>query len=85
MKIQKIKDGWGTVRAYRLGNWYLHKKYGWGNTYSWVLVKDDYCPTMDCEFWRWYEESGAVLVNSCSIGKRMLAEKAEEEKKGADI
>lgn len=44
MKIEKLRGYDDTVRGYKLGNWYLLKKFMFGNesTISWYICDQDY-------------------------------------------
>ena len=83
MKIGKVtvtynvlRDGWGDVRGYSLGDYKLVKHYTWGNSYEWVIAKrDTRVATTHCECWRQFDNGDILeIANSCKTGKERLAD-----------
>ena len=75
VKFNVIRDWDGDVRGYALGEYKLVKHYGWGNSYSWVIVKRaNDVAAADCDFWRQYNNNELEIVSSCKSGKERLVD-----------
>lgn len=70
----KIYDCDGDVRAYKLGEWYLVKKYTWGNEYCWIINKTGRSYTFNSEYFEAYDKGEIEPVLNCKQGKARLKE-----------
>lgn len=72
IKFEVIRDLDGDVNGYKLGEWYLIKRYYWGNNYEWIINQTGETHYFDCEFSRAYSEGKIEIVSSCKRGKEIL-------------
>lgn len=82
IKFEKVKDGWGETRGYRLGEYYLMKVYGWNNSYSWIINKTGDYHYSNYEFSMLLADGEVQLVKSCREGKTKLRNLYDASTKG---
>ena len=78
-KFEVIRDDDGIVQAYKLGNWYLCKIYGWADIVNWYIFdhlvihlyefeKNNYGSALK-------SEDGQGWVHNCKQGKQILIDR----------
>lgn len=78
--MEKIRDSWGDLKGYKLGDYYLLKRYGFKNNYSWILTKNYWMHSaFNVEFDRALDNKEVVLVWNCKRGKELLQKLAAGE------
>lgn len=74
MKLEKIYGDDGVLDGYKYGNHYLMKKWGWNDTYSWIINTDGANFYFDHVFWKQVELGNVEICLSFRHGKERLAE-----------
>lgn len=68
----------GVVDGYKLGEWYLWKRYYWNNSYSWIVTKRQSGTVISNYIICDLIEAGEVIpVRSCKDGKELLVKMNE--------
>lgn len=79
MKIKKIEDYCGEI-GYKLGNYFLIKHYTWGNSFDWIISKENK-HYMSCEIQKETDLGNVIFVDSCKEGKERLLELNKKKEK----
>ena len=73
-KFEVIRDDDGIVSGYKLGSYYLMKRYIWMNTYDWIINKTGENYYFENDFWKLVHAGEIELTLSCKQGKQRLVE-----------